>query len=215
MPASGVWLSTTRPWLWLLSQFILLSKVSARLTLWVYIHPPFCTSARPRIHSPSVAGKMRLDGFLLYLSSWYFRNALEEEKLPYSLCSISLLPSQEESGMGLPFCNKVLSILHLGGGSAEFGVSPDLSDTAFLAHLTIHPLCLARARCWTPASTSGGPWAACVSLHLQQRLCYHHVQKDFSSLSCSTRRPSWVAGSIWSEANTNVIFLESCYLWRR
>lgn len=34
-----------------------------------------------------------------------------------------------------------------GGGSAEFGVSPYLSDTAFVEHVTVHPLRLARAGC--------------------------------------------------------------------
>ena len=32
--------------------------------------------------------------------------------------------------MWFPFCRNVLFILHLGGGSTEFGVSPDLSDNS-------------------------------------------------------------------------------------
>lgn len=92
VPASGLWLSTTGPWLWLLNLSVLWSQVPARLILCVYIHLPFCMSARPRIHSTSVTGKRRLNGFLLYFSFWYFRDILGEEKLPYSVCSISLLP---------------------------------------------------------------------------------------------------------------------------
>lgn len=77
--------------------------------------------------------------------------------------------------------------LCLGGVSAESGVSPVLSDTAFAEHLHVCPLHLARPECSVPPSTPGSPWAARVSLHLQQQLCYPCTQQDFP-LSVPTTR---------------------------
>lgn len=131
VPASGAWLSIAGPWFWLLSLSVLRSQVAARHILCVYIHLPFWMAARPRTHSPSVTCKRRLDGFLLHFSFWYLRDVLGEERLPYSVCGISLLPQLGGIGSVISILQECFSLCVLG----EYQQSLEYLQFSLMQHL--------------------------------------------------------------------------------
>lgn len=58
-------------------------------------------------------------------------DVLGEEKLPYSVCSISFLPQPGGIRNVISILQKCAFLFATWGRISRFGVSPDLSDTAF------------------------------------------------------------------------------------
>lgn len=202
------WLSIAGPWYWLMNLSVLWSQVAGRLILCVYIHLPFWMAARPRIHSPSETCKRRLNGFLLYFNFWSFRDVLGKEKLHSSVCGISLLP--QPGGI-----RSVISILQ--ECAFHFVSWGSISRVWSISSSLWYSICGTLA---CPSPSLGMCWMLSASIPIRQSLSCQglftsataavisHHAAGLRSLLLSLS-PQRAVGAVWSEADTNTIFLES------